>query len=120
MVYPEDALSNNVEGLVFVEYTVDNIGEIVDVEVKKGIGHGCDEEAMRLVRMLVYEPARNRGIKMKALMKTRIHFKLPGIAPANKQPGFQVNYSSASPPKIENPEPNPGVVYNYSIILKTE
>jgi len=117
LVYPEEALSKKVEGLVYVEYTVNNIGEIVDVEVKKGIGSGCDEEAIRLVRMLTYEPARNRGIKMKALMKTRIHFKLTGNTQTLVQPGIQVNYTSTNPVKAEIPEQKPKVVYNYTLNL---
>ncbi|HRZ78028.1 MAG TPA: hypothetical protein P5248_11710, partial [Bacteroidales bacterium] len=43
----------------------------------RGLGHGCDEEALRLVRLLRYGKAKNRGLRVKASMSTRIHFKLP-------------------------------------------
>ncbi len=65
IVYPEQALINKVEGLVYVAYTVNNIGEIVDIVIEKGIGYGCDEEAIRVIRLMKYSAARNRGVKMK-------------------------------------------------------
>jgi TonB family protein len=117
VIYPEQALTNKVEGLVYVRYTVNNIGEIVDVEVTKGIGHGCDEEAIRVIRLLTYEPARNRGVKMKVEMKTRIHFQLPKPVQNNAQTAVNLNYTAATPEKTNSPEPKPQAVYNYSINL---
>jgi protein TonB len=114
--YPEQALVNKVEGLVFVTYTVDNIGEIVDVEITKGIGYGCDEEAERVIRLMKYEPARNRGVRMKVEMKTRIHFHLPQPSESNVQSGIQLKYIS-TPEKTNSPEPKPQAVYNYTINL---
>jgi len=116
--YPDQALANKIEGLVYVKYKVNNIGEVLDVEVTKGIGYGCDEEAVRVIRMMSYEPARNRGVKMKAEMKTRIHFKLPEIEQPVNQEGIQLSYLISSSQQIENPEPKPRVVYNYSIKLE--
>jgi TonB family protein len=117
IIYPAQALSNKVEGLVHVAYTVNNIGEIVDVEITKGIGYGCDEEAIRVIRLMQYEPARNRGVKMKAQMKTRIQFKLPETDQSTKQEGVQLNYISTAPGKTNSPEPKPQAVYNYLINL---
>jgi TonB family protein len=115
IVYPEQALANKIEGDVYVVYTVDNIGKIVDVEVIKGIGYGCDEEAIRVIRSMVYEPARNRGVKMKAEMRTRIHFKLPVPTQLAKQVGMQLNYTQANTENTNSPEPKPQTVYNYTI-----
>ena len=117
VVYPEQALTNKVEGLVYVRYTVNNIGEIVDVEVTKGIGNGCDEEAIRVIRLLTYEPARNRGVKMKVEMKTRIHFQLPKPLQSNGQSAVNLNYTATTPEKTNSPEPKPQAVYNYTINL---
>jgi TonB family protein len=115
VIYPEQAIANKVEGLVYVRYTVDNIGQIVDVEVTKGIGFGCDEEAIRVIRLLKYDPARNRGVKMKVEMKTRINFQLPKTEPIDIQSGMQINYTTASPVKANSPEPKPQAIYNYTI-----
>lgn len=117
VVYPEQALLNKVEGLVYISYTVDNIGEIVDVEITKGIGYGCDEEALRVIRLLKYEPARNRGVKMKVQMKTRIHFKLPETAQPASNSNLQLNYTTAVPENANSPEHKPQAVYNYTIKL---
>ncbi|MEI6061738.1 MAG: energy transducer TonB [Bacteroidota bacterium] len=115
--YPEPALANKVEGLVHLVYTVNNIGEIVDVEVTKGLGYGCDEEAIRVIRLMKYEAPRNRGVKMKVEMKTRISFKLPVVVPTEIQNGIQISYTSTSPGKTNSPEPKPQAVYNYTINL---
>jgi TonB family protein len=117
IVYPHHALSNKVEGSVYLVYEVNNIGEIVDVEVIKGIGFGCDEEAIRVIRLMKYEPARNRGVKMKVEMKTRINFKLPEAIVNNDQVEIQVNYSSTTSVKQNSPEPKSQAVYNYTINL---
>jgi TonB family protein len=117
IVYPEPALSQKVEGLVYAEYTVNNIGEIVDIEVTKGIGSGCDEEAIRVIRLLKYEPARNRGVKMKVQMKTRIQFKLPESVQQKIQTGLQLTYTQALPQKQNSPGTRPQAVYNYTINL---
>lgn len=117
IVYPDEAMLNRTEGTVYLVYTVNNIGEIGDIEVKNGIGSGCDEEAVRVIRLMQYEPARNRGVKMKVEMKTRINFKHPeNVQPDNKS-GVQVNYTSATSDKTNNPEQKPRAVYNYTINL---
>jgi TonB family protein len=119
IVYPEQALSNKIEGFVYLVYTVNNIGEISDIQVTKGIGYGCDEEAVRVISMMQYEPARNRGIKMKVEMKTKIHFKLPETLQSLNPTEVQVNYSSPDSDKANSPEPKPQAVYNYTINLGT-
>ena len=117
MVYPEPALAKKVEGSVYLVYTVNNIGEIADLEVTKGIGYGCDEEALRVIRMMKYEPARNRGIKMKVEMKTTIHFKLPETAPLVNTSDFLINYSSVTSENANSSKPKSQAVYNYTIKL---
>ncbi len=47
--YPEEARKNGVEGRVFVEIVIDESGAVAEARVKKGIGGGCDEEAIRVV-----------------------------------------------------------------------
>lgn len=118
IVYPEQALSNKVEGTVHLVYTVNNLGEIVDVEVTKGIGSGCDEEAIRIIRLMKYEPARNRGVKMTAEMKTRIHFKLQESIPVPTNESMQLNYIFAKSKKSNNTEPKSQADYSYTINLE--
>lgn len=115
--YPEEALKNKVEGTVYLQYTVDNIGTVGDIEIIHGIGSGCDEEAIRLVKMLKYDPERNKGIRMKTRMKTRIRFELP--AHLKPVPSVQLNYTTTSPaPSTDASSPSgpkESTGYGYSI-----
>ncbi len=79
--YPEEAIEKQIEGTVYVSFTVSNEGNVEDIRATKGIGFGCDEEAIRVISLLRYEAARNRGLKVRSTMKTRINFRLP-YAPA--------------------------------------
>jgi len=75
--YPHQALKNKIEGKVFLKYKINPIGKVYDVFVIKGIGHGCDQEAIRLVKLLKYTPPKNRKLKVTTYKKINIPFKLP-------------------------------------------
>ncbi|KAA9331699.1 energy transducer TonB [Hymenobacter busanensis] len=60
--YPSLALRNQVEGKVFVNFVVGPSGQITDVKVTKGIGAGCDEEAVRVIsKMPAWAPGKQNG-----------------------------------------------------------
>ncbi|MCX6303432.1 MAG: energy transducer TonB [Bacteroidetes bacterium] len=110
--YPDKARDARVEGSVVVEYDIHDNGMVRNPKVLKGIGYGCDEEALRVVGMLRFETVKNRGVRVKMTTKTTIHFKLP--------PGVQINYSVTSkevpPATAETNQDNPGpVTYEYTI-----
>ena len=48
--FPEEAKKNKVTGLVTVSFAVNKDGTLDGIRVTNSLGHGCDEEAMRLVR----------------------------------------------------------------------
>jgi len=48
--YPPIARQNNIQGKVYLSFIVEKDGQINDVKVKQGIGGGCDEEALRILR----------------------------------------------------------------------
>src|ERR1700741_4457725 len=52
LVYPPLAKENNVQGKVFVNFVVDKKGVLKHIKVEKGLGSGCDEEAIRLVKKM--------------------------------------------------------------------
>jgi len=93
LTYPEDALKNQITGLILAEYNVDNLGQISDIRITKGIGYGCDEEAIRIISLMVYEPVYNRGMRIKSKMKARILFKLPVLKDENQHNNLNINYS---------------------------
>jgi TonB family protein len=75
--YPTEALVHRVEGDVHVAFDVDEEGCVHRPRVVRGIGFGCDEEAVRVVSLLRYRPVRNRGVKVTSHMDLVIHFRLP-------------------------------------------
>src|SRR5258705_10829574 len=75
--YPEEALKNRIEGSVTVKYDVDALGNIDDVVIAHGLGYGCDEEALRLVKLLRYEKKKYHGLRVTFHQTIVIHFHLP-------------------------------------------
>lgn len=75
--YPAQARRMGVEGRVFVEFVVNRDGSIVDVRSIKGIGAGCDEEAVRIVQSApAWKPGKQRGKAVRQKMVIPIIFKL--------------------------------------------
>lgn len=60
--YPAIARESNVQGTVYLTFIVDKQGSITDVKVKRGIGAGCEEEAIRVVKsMPTWTPGKANG-----------------------------------------------------------
>ncbi|TGE17228.1 energy transducer TonB [Hymenobacter elongatus] len=60
--YPALALRNQVEGKVFISFVVGPTGNITDVKLTKGIGAGCDEEAIRVIKAMPnWTPGKQNG-----------------------------------------------------------
>jgi protein TonB len=75
--YPQKAISQDIEGKVFVTFVVTSSGEVDDVKLLKGIGYGCDEEAIRVVKSMPrWTPGKNGGREVKVRMNIPIVFKL--------------------------------------------
>ena len=75
--YPQEAVLHRVEGKVFINYEVNDKGEVHSVKVTSGIGYGCDEEAKRIVKLLKYPSQINKGVRINTKFKITIHFNLP-------------------------------------------
>lgn len=71
--YPEMARRAGIEGRVVVQFIVNEDGSIEDPRVIRGIGGGCDEEAVRAVRQAKFSPGRQRGEPV------RVQYSLPVI-----------------------------------------
>ena len=61
LIYPKEALKNNIEGKVYVLTIIDSSGALLCSKVIKGLGYGCDTEAIRLVNNSKFNPAFSRG-----------------------------------------------------------
>ena len=74
--YPEIAKKAGIEGRVIVRFIVDERGRVTAPGIVRGIGGGCDEEALRVVREARFEPGRQRGRTVKVKMSLPIMFSL--------------------------------------------
>lgn len=109
--YPQDAMDQRIEGVVTVSYQVNDDGIVENATVMKSLCPSCDEEALRLVRMLQYDKARNRGIRLKMNSKLNIHFRL---APTST--GSTISYTlTSSSKKSGGHKPKSSGGYSYSI-----
>jgi len=71
--YPEEAKKNGITGTVFVQYIVEKDGTVSNAKVLQGIGSGCDEEALRVVKaMPKWIPGKDDNNKT-----VRVQFNLP-------------------------------------------
>ena len=77
MKYPNQARRMGIEGKVFVQFVVDKAGRLTEVRSIKGIGAGCDEEAVRVIKNAPqWKPGKQRGRPVKVRMILPITFKL--------------------------------------------
>lgn len=75
--YPPLAKDAGIQGRVFVTFVVGKDGQVTDVKVMKGIGYGCDEEALRVVeKMPAWKPGKQRGKAVKVQFNLPITFRL--------------------------------------------
>jgi TonB family protein len=70
--YPEEAREKGIQGTVFVTFVVEPDGSITGVKLLRGIGGGCDEEALKLIEnMPKWIPGKQRG------QAVRVQFNMP-------------------------------------------
>jgi protein TonB len=83
VVYPQEARDKEIEGRVFVRFIIEKDGSVSDVKVAKGIGGGCDEEAVRVVKaMPKWKPGKQDGKPVRVNFTMPFFFKLQEKAPA--------------------------------------
>ena len=74
--YPEIAKKAGVEGKVFLQFVVDENGNVVDPIVTRGIGAGCDEAAIAAILKAKFKPGKQRGKAVKVKMSLPVTFRL--------------------------------------------
>ncbi len=75
--YPTVARTNDVEGLVVVQFVVAKDGSIVDVKILKDIGAGCGKETVRVAKgMPKWIPGKQRGKEVSVRFNLPVQFKL--------------------------------------------
>jgi protein TonB len=76
IVYPEIARLAGIEGRVFVEFVIDEQGNVVNPRVVRGIGGGCDEAALAAVKKIKFKPGMQRGKPVRVRYTLPVTFKL--------------------------------------------
>jgi len=75
--YPAMALRNQVEGRVYVSFTVDSKGEVTDVKIVKGLGSGIDEETIRAIKTLPrFIPGKQNGREVSVSFTVPVTYKI--------------------------------------------
>jgi TonB family protein len=78
MKYPEEALKTGTEGTVYIGFVVEKDGSLGNFEVKRGIGAGCNEEALRILKTSPnWKPGMHNGKIVRVAYTVPIKFKLP-------------------------------------------
>ena len=75
--YPQEAMEKEISGRVFVSFIVEKDGSVNEVKIMKGVGGGCDEEAVRVVKaMPKWKPGKQEGKPVRVNYTLPITFKL--------------------------------------------
>ena len=74
--YPREAREKGIQGRVFVSFVIEQDGSISNVEVLHGIGGGCDEEAVRVIKsMPKWNPGKQHGKTVRVSYRIPVYFK---------------------------------------------
>lgn len=110
--YPKAALKEKIEGSVYVRFELNHQGKVVRAKNVSSLGYGCDEEAIRVVKLLKYVVPKNpHRLKLKFNKKIQIHFKLKKT---KKLIPAKTSYKMIMTKKKENPT-DKAPSYGYTI-----
>lgn len=115
IIYPEQARRMQVQGTVYVQFIVDIDGAVTEVFAVKGIGAGCDEEAVKVIQSSPkWNPAMQRGVFVKQRLLIPIKFgfgeesipferqSLLEVQPYQRDPSFIPPYFPGGSEKLES------------------
>jgi protein TonB len=75
--YPELALASGIQGTVYLQFVIDSKGNITDVKIIRGIGGGCEDEALRVIKMMPpWHPGKQNGRTVRVLYTMPVSFKI--------------------------------------------
>jgi len=119
--YPPKALEKKIEGIVNLSYEVNGNGKVMRPKVTKGIGYGCDEEAIRLVKLMKYQKVNNRKVKIITHHKIAIKFKIPKSKKQAQKQTQQFSYTIKPTDKTDQKQITPKKIpqkKSYTYIIK--
>jgi TonB family protein len=88
--YPDIARREGIQGTVYLTFIIEKDGSIHNLQILKGIGGGCDEEAMRVIQaMPKWIPARKNGQPVAVRLNMPLKFTLAGIGGNEQDADYQ-------------------------------
>jgi periplasmic protein TonB len=76
--YPREAKKNGIEGQVKIRFDVDTLGNLSNFEIEEGLGYGCDEEVIRVLKKgPKWTPASVDGQLFEMSLAIPVKFRLP-------------------------------------------
>jgi protein TonB len=78
IVYPRFAMETKTQGKVYLLILINEKGDVDQVKVVKGIGSGCDEEAVKAIQKTKFTPAQNGGVNVPSKLTIAVQFKIDG------------------------------------------
>lgn len=97
LIYPEPALQSETEGTVLVLYHISEKGQVSHVRYDQKLSPECDLEALRIFRMLEWEPARRRGVAVADSGQFTIEFNIKKYNRLCKKRGYNSLYFPYEP-----------------------
>jgi len=77
--YPQMARESGIQGTVYITFVVERDGKVTNVKILRGIGGGCDEEAIRVIeKMPKWHAGKQRGKPVRVQFNMPIKFTLQG------------------------------------------
>lgn len=77
--YPPMASENNIQGTVYLSFTVEKDGSLTDIKVDRKLGYGTDEEAVRVLKASKrWNPGMQNGKPVRVKYNIPIKFTMPG------------------------------------------
>lgn len=112
--YPVEARRAGIEGRVYVQFIVNEEGDVEKPRVIRGIGGGADEEALRVVKQARFKPGLQRGKPVRVQYSIPFFFRLEGgnnsenetssVMPESEDNELTITGYQADEPVIEEPE----------------
>ena len=74
--YPDIAFKENISGQVELSFVIETSGRISNIEIKDPLGGGCSEEAILLLKQIIWKPGIKNNVAVRSFMTANINFSL--------------------------------------------
>jgi TonB family protein len=90
--YPDAAIKQNLSGVVKIGFIVEPHGKISNLTILNSLGAGCNEEAIRIVRLMKWMPGVKDNKAVRTRMSISINFNLESGPDGNFNPTIKSSY----------------------------